>query len=76
MKKKFIYFFLSEKNLRSESAVSENINIEDDSTKENEDISIKEKNHILFAPSWNYNKNNLFEDHCIDIINKFCSFGV
>jgi len=34
---------------------------------------IKEKNHILFAPSWNYNKNNLFDDYGMEIINKLIS---
>lgn len=41
-----------------------------DHIKKKSNISIKEKNHILFAPSWNYNKNNLFDDYCINIINK------
>ena len=28
----------------------------------------KEKKHVLFAPSWNYNNRNLFDDYSIDII--------
>jgi YidC/Oxa1 family membrane protein insertase len=31
-------------------------------------LSIKEKRYILFAPSWNYNIKNLFDDFSIDII--------
>ena len=31
-------------------------------------LNIKEKRHILFAPSWNYNIKNLFDDFSIDII--------
>jgi len=33
----------------------------------------KEKFNILFAPSWNYNKNNLFDDHSTNIISKLLS---
>ena len=33
-------------------------------------LDIKKKQNILFAPSWNYSKKNLFEDHSINIINK------
>ena len=29
---------------------------------------MKETRNILFAPSWNYNKNNLFDDYSLDII--------
>ena len=32
--------------------------------------NLKEKNNILFAPSWNRNNKNLFEDYSIFIINK------
>jgi YidC/Oxa1 family membrane protein insertase len=31
-------------------------------------LGLKESKHILFAPSWNYNKENLFDDYSIDII--------
>ena len=30
--------------------------------------NLKENKNILFAPSWNYNKNNLFDDYGLDII--------
>ena len=41
-----------------------------DYIKKKSNLLIKEKNHILFAPSWNYNKKNLFDDYGIDIIEK------
>ena len=31
-------------------------------------LNSKKNRHILFAPSWNYNKNNLLDDHGIKII--------
>ena len=31
-------------------------------------LNKKKKQNILFAPSWNYNKNNLFDDYGLDII--------
>ena len=36
-------------------------------------IDIKESKHILFAPSWNYNKENLFDDYGTDIISNLLS---
>ena len=36
-------------------------------------IEIKESNHILFAPSWNYNKENLLDDYGIYIISNLLS---
>ena len=44
-----------------------------DNLKHNAKPNIKEKRHILFAPSWNYNKKNLFDDYAIDIISKLLS---
>ena len=39
-----------------------------DSVKKKANLKIKEKRHILFAPSWNYNKENLFNDYSHEII--------
>tara|TARA_B110000967_G_scaffold207802_1_gene258082 strand:+ start:772 stop:1899 length:1128 start_codon:yes stop_codon:yes gene_type:complete len=36
-------------------------------------LNLKESKHILFAPSWNYNKENLFDDYSIDIISYLLS---
>ena len=36
-------------------------------------LSLKETKHILFAPSWNYNKENLFDDYGTDIISNLLS---
>ena len=32
-------------------------------------LNSADANKVLFAPSWNYNKKNLLEDHGLDIIN-------
>ncbi|MDC0354229.1 CDP-glycerol glycerophosphotransferase family protein [Candidatus Pelagibacter sp.] len=39
-----------------------------DNLKKKANLNLKESRHILFAPSWNYNKENLFDDYGIDII--------
>ena len=36
-------------------------------------LKSKEKRHVLFAPSWNYNKENLFNDYGIDVISNLLS---
>ena len=36
-------------------------------------LKLKESKHILFAPSWNYNKNNLFDDYSVEIISNLLS---
>ena len=36
-------------------------------------LNSRESRHILFAPSWNYNKENLFDDYGIDIISNLLS---
>ena len=41
-----------------------------DHLKKKENLNIKEKNNILFAPSWNYNEKNLFNDYSLLIISK------
>ena len=41
-----------------------------DHIKKKSNLLLKVKNNILFAPSWNYDKNNLFDDYCINIIDK------
>jgi len=44
-----------------------------DNIKKKANFNLNEKSHILFAPSWNYNKENLFNDYGIDIITKLIS---
>ncbi len=44
-----------------------------DNIKKKANLKSKEKRHVLFAPSWNYNKENLFDDFGIDIISKLLS---
>mgnify|MGYP005991330871 FL=1 len=44
-----------------------------DNIKKKANLNNKEKKHILFAPSWNYNRQNLFDDYSIDIINLLLS---
>ena len=44
-----------------------------DNIKKKANLKSTEKRHILFAPSWNYNKENLFDDYGIDIISKLLS---
>ncbi len=39
----------------------------------NANLNLKESKHILFAPSWNYDKNNLFENYSIEIISNLLS---
>ncbi len=39
----------------------------------NANLSLKEAKHILFAPSWNYDKKNLFENYGIEIISNLLS---
>ena len=39
-----------------------------DNLKTKANMNSKEHRHILYAPSWNYNKKNLFDDYSIDII--------
>ena len=41
-----------------------------DHLKKKVNLDIKEKNNILFAPSWNYNEKNLFNDYSLLIISK------
>ncbi len=41
-----------------------------DHLKKKVNFDIKEKNNILFAPSWNYNEKNLFNDYSLLIISK------
>ena len=41
-----------------------------DHLKKKVNLNIKEKNNILFAPSWNYNEKNLFNDYSLLIISK------
>ena len=40
-----------------------------DYIKNKSNLLIEEKNHILFAPSWNYDKKNVFNDYGIKLIN-------
>ena len=44
-----------------------------DNIKKKANLHIKEKRSVLFAPSWNYNKENLFDDFSIDIISNLLS---
>ena len=44
-----------------------------DNIKKKADLKAKEKRHVLFAPSWNYNKANLFNDYSIDVISNLLS---
>ena len=39
-----------------------------DNIKKKANIKLKEQQNILFAPSWNYNKKNLFDDYGVEII--------
>ena len=39
-----------------------------DNLKKKANLDLKEPRHILFAPSWNYSKENLFDDYGIEII--------
>ena len=43
-----------------------------DNIKNKANLSLK-KRHILYAPSWNYNKSNLFDDCSIKIIDNLLS---
>ena len=44
-----------------------------DNIKKKANLKLKEKQNILFAPSWNYNKKNLFDDYGIKIISSLLS---
>ena len=44
-----------------------------DNIKRKANLKSKEKRNILFAPSWNYNKSNLFDDYCIEIVSSLLS---
>ncbi len=44
-----------------------------DNIKKKADLKSKKKRNILFAPSWNYNKENLFDDYSIQIISNLLS---
>ena len=44
-----------------------------DNIKKKANLKSKEKRHILFAPSWNYNEENLFNDYAIDVISTLLS---
>ena len=44
-----------------------------DNIKRKANLKSKKKRHILFAPSWNYNKSNLFDDYCIEIVSNLLS---
>ena len=44
-----------------------------DNIRKKANLISKIKRHILFAPSWNYNKNNLLDDYSIDIISNLLS---
>ena len=44
-----------------------------DNIKKKANLKSKEKRHVLFAPSWNYNEENLFNDYAIDIISTLLS---
>ena len=39
-----------------------------DNIKKRANLQSCEKRHVLFAPSWNYNNENLFDDYSIDIL--------
>mgnify|MGYP001204572072 FL=1 len=41
--------------------------------KNNANLTLKKKNQILFAPSWNYKEKNLFNDYSIKIIETLLS---
>ena len=41
-----------------------------DFLRNNANLNKKEDRHILFAPTWNYNKKNLFNDYAFQIIEK------
>ena len=38
-------------------------------------LNLKENRHILFAPSWTFSKENLFDDYGVDIISNLLSKG-
>ncbi len=40
-----------------------------DNIRNKANLTLKKKRHILFAPSWNYSKSNLFDDYSVKIIN-------
>jgi len=44
-----------------------------DNIRKEANLHLIEKKNILFAPSWNYNKENLFDDFSIDIITSLLS---
>ena len=44
-----------------------------DNIKKKANIKLKEQQNIFFAPSWNYNKENLFDDYGIEIISNLLS---
>lgn len=44
-----------------------------DNLRRKANLNIKKKRHILFAPSWNYNKYNLLDDYGISIISNLLS---
>ena len=44
-----------------------------DNIKNKANLKLKKKRHILYAPSWNYNKSNLFDDCSIKIIDNLLS---
>ena len=44
-----------------------------DNIKRKANLECKKKRNILFAPSWNYNKENLFDDYSIEIISSLLS---
>lgn len=44
-----------------------------DNIRKKANLISKIKRHILFAPSWNYDKNNLLDDYSIDIISNLLS---
>ena len=46
-----------------------------DNIKKKANLKSKEKRHVLFAPSWNYNKENLFNDYGIDVISNLLSIN-
>ena len=44
-----------------------------DYMKRKAELNNRQNLNILFAPSWNYKKKNLFDDHAVDIISKLLS---
>ena len=44
-----------------------------DNIKKKANLKSKEKRHVLFAPSWSYNNENLFNDYSIDVISNLLS---